>query len=297
MKIPKNEEDLLKLVADKVEESLSLDYKRADALTSNRGDLTKEVTKDVSAFANAAGGIIIYGMAEGSGDTKHLPIALSPINRSFFSKERLEHLINNIQPRIAGIEIVPISLSSGNEDVAYVVVVPTSTTAHQCTDKRYYRRHNFEAVMMEDYEIRDIMNRQVHPSVEAHVRLTHMNGSPMFQIRVSNAGRILAKHYVVKVFVPFNVGGTSFLAAEQVDFQTTQDRYWQASFPKILDVCRPLFPGEEIFKNIAIHMEPHYGKSAPEPSKFKEIICTVYADNMPFKEKRIEANSLDESFQ
>ena len=173
MATPKTESELLQLINDQVEESLVLDYKRGEALTQPKSDLTKEVTKDVSAFANSAGGTIIYGIAEGTGDTKHLPVHLSPIDRKCFSKERLEQIINNIQPKVHGIEITPISLSSDDRHVAYVVVIPASTTAHQCTDKRYYRRYNFQATMMEDYEIRDVMNRNRFPilSIEVVLRL------------------------------------------------------------------------------------------------------------------------------
>ena len=93
MDIPRTEEALLQLLRDKAEKSVALDYKRSEALTKAKGDLTREVTKDVSAFANSAGGIRIYGIAEGSDATKHLPESLSPIDRTEFSKERLEHLI------------------------------------------------------------------------------------------------------------------------------------------------------------------------------------------------------------
>jgi hypothetical protein len=31
--------------------------------------------------------------------------------------------------------------------------------AHQARDYRYYKRHNFNALPMEDYEVRDVMNR------------------------------------------------------------------------------------------------------------------------------------------
>jgi len=50
------------LIAGKVEESSSLEYKAAAAL--DRGDDRKkiELTKDVSAFANAGGGVLIYGI-------------------------------------------------------------------------------------------------------------------------------------------------------------------------------------------------------------------------------------------
>jgi hypothetical protein len=43
------------------------------------------------------------------------------------------------------------------------VTIPKSTTAHQASDKKYYKRYNFESVAMVDYEIKDIINRQSNP--------------------------------------------------------------------------------------------------------------------------------------
>ena len=233
MRIPRTEADLLQLIRDKVEESVFLDYKRAEAL-SGKGDLTREVSKDVSSFANSAGGVLIYGIAEGGAESKHLPDAISPLDRNKFSKERLEHLIGNIQPKISNIEIVPIALSTDSKHVAYVVAIPASTTAHQCTDKRYYRRHNFESVAMEDYEIRDVMNRRslARIQIEAEIRFflhTWTGAFPSLPIlrgqeptitpeaslsfRATNTGGVVAKHLVAFVEIPpgiikdYNEGG------------------------------------------------------------------------------------------
>ncbi len=58
-----SEPELLELIHLKQEEGLQLDFKRAESLDS--ADKKKmEISKDVSAFANSAGGAIIYGMAE-----------------------------------------------------------------------------------------------------------------------------------------------------------------------------------------------------------------------------------------
>jgi predicted HTH transcriptional regulator len=51
------------MIADGVQESLILDYKRADALAKTDRQRI-DITKDVSAFANSSGGVVIYGMAE-----------------------------------------------------------------------------------------------------------------------------------------------------------------------------------------------------------------------------------------
>src|SRR5687767_12101490 len=92
------EERLLSLIAAKIEEGLTLDYKAAGAL-ANIPVNKKEITKDISAFANSAGGTIIYGVTENG----HLPGELDPIDRGVTTKEWLESVIQNIRPRIDGL--------------------------------------------------------------------------------------------------------------------------------------------------------------------------------------------------
>jgi Putative DNA-binding domain len=157
--------ELQRHIDDEVEENLNLEYKAGDALGASDGK-KREITKDVSAMANSAGGIIIYGMKEyDEEDKKHLPEKFTPIDRTQLSKEWLEQVINTIQPRINGIVIHSVSISTGADDVAYVVEIPQSTTAHQARDKRYYKRFNFLSEAMEDYEIRDVMHRATLPDV------------------------------------------------------------------------------------------------------------------------------------
>ena len=56
-------DDIYDLIRNEVEENIHLDYKEARAL--GKEDAKKaDITKDVSSFANADGGIIIYGVAE-----------------------------------------------------------------------------------------------------------------------------------------------------------------------------------------------------------------------------------------
>ena len=158
--------DLKNLIDNQVEENIHLDYKSADSL-SKTVDKKKEIAKDVSAFANSDGGVIIYGIKEFDElEKRHLPEAITPINREIFTKEWLEQVINsNITPRIEGIIIQPISLDKNSNDVVYVVSIKKSNTAHQASDLRYYKRFNFERVAMLDYEIRDIMNRKKTPLI------------------------------------------------------------------------------------------------------------------------------------
>jgi hypothetical protein len=203
------EADLLQLIDDGVEESLQLDYKAADALAPTEAK-RKEITKDVSAMANSAGGIVIYGIREfADKERRHLPERIDPLVRSQFSKERLEHIIRTIRPRIEGVHIEPVALSQRPDACAYVVTVPQGSTAHQAMDHRYYRRYNFESVPMEDHEIRDIMGRSQFPKIEIDVEIEALEESTrgttqQFELIISakNVGAVYAKYVAVKIRLP-----------------------------------------------------------------------------------------------
>ena len=104
------EQDLLNLVAAGTQENLSLEFKRCDALQNT--DVKKdELSKDVSAFANSAGGELIYGIIEDINLPTAIDVgfdAMGPIKR-----EWIEQVISSrIQPRIQGIVIRPIVLTN-----------------------------------------------------------------------------------------------------------------------------------------------------------------------------------------
>ena len=166
-------QDLIqRYIDDGIQESLSLEYKSAGALSKTDNRKTVEITKDVSAMANSSGGLIIYGVQEFNDKSKrHLPECISPIDGTQISKEWLEQIINNIKPRISGVVIHPVELNNSSNQVLYVVEIPQSTTAHQASDWVYYKRYNFQVLPMEDYEIRDVMNRAAAPNASLKISL------------------------------------------------------------------------------------------------------------------------------
>ena len=194
-------------IDEQIEENLNLDYKAADALWKSPGK-KKEITKDVSAMANSDGGIIIYGITEyQEPDQKHLPEKMDPVDRTQFSKEWLEQVINTIRPRMDGVVVHPVSLSSEPNGVIYVVEVPQSTTAHQARDYRYYKRFNFESVPMEDYEIRDVMSRATTPNAEVEfssklIGTTRERELYELEITLSNEGIQVISHFKLEFTFP-----------------------------------------------------------------------------------------------
>ncbi|QKJ32438.1 ATP-binding protein [Mucilaginibacter mali] len=156
---------LSQLIANGIEENTELEYKAAAALQREDKKIT-EATKDVSAFANSNGGILIYGISENQA-SKHLPGNIDPVDRKAITKEWLEQILNaRIRPRIHGLKIHVITIA--DDKVVYVLEIPKGETAHQANDKLYYRRHNFSVESMFDYEIRDVMARQKAPQIKIH---------------------------------------------------------------------------------------------------------------------------------
>lgn len=154
--------DLEALIAEGERESLTLEFKAGGAIANEKKG---EIGKDVSAMANAAGGQIIYGIKE----QNHVAAEIQPINVRRFNHEWLEKVIrNNISPPVEGISIKMIDVGPEASDVAFVVSIPPATmlAPHQAKgDLKYYRRHNFMADPMADYEIRESMRRTITPSL------------------------------------------------------------------------------------------------------------------------------------
>lgn len=214
-----NQVDLQHYIDDQIEESLTLEYKAADALGRSDGK-KKEITKDVSAMANSAGGRLIYGIKEFPAPQQHRPQSIDPIDRTQFSKEWLEQVISTVRPRIPDVLISSIQLALAPTHVAYVVDVPQATTAHQATDCRYYRRYNFEATMMLDHEIRDVMGRRQHPRIVIAFELvaemfdesarSFNPGTPeemhrSLRIRARNDGPVLARYINGNIHCPVDM--------------------------------------------------------------------------------------------
>jgi len=90
------EADLLSLIQNGIKESINLDYKECNALQKTDGK-KNELSKDVSAFANSAGGVLVYGIVENGHEPTGFDIGYDPTD---ITKEWIDQVItSNIQPR------------------------------------------------------------------------------------------------------------------------------------------------------------------------------------------------------
>ncbi|MEO6588302.1 MAG: ATP-binding protein [Pyrinomonadaceae bacterium] len=197
------EAKLNNFITSGIEESLTLEYKAAEALDRSEYK-KKEMTKDVSAMANSAGGTIVYGISEFSAENRrHLPEKITPVNRNEFPREWVEQIINAIRPRIDGIVIHSVNLSSGETHTAYIIEIPQSNTAHQASDNRYYKRFNFQSVPMEDYEVRDVIFREQTPDIILSflLEVSDENGWNL-TVKARNQGSAFAQYVACLLDVP-----------------------------------------------------------------------------------------------
>ncbi|SHN73794.1 AlbA family DNA-binding domain-containing protein [Bradyrhizobium erythrophlei] len=170
MLLLKTRADLERLVEEGLQESLTLEYKASSALQKT-SEARAELVKDVTAFANSAGGQIIYGISERKGG---IPQGIDAgVDAKTFSPEWLGQVIEtNSAPRIQGLQIETIVLSQGNPTlVAYVLSIPAAVTfaPHQNSiDMKYYRRFESRSVPMHDYEIRDVLRRGKSPELSVN---------------------------------------------------------------------------------------------------------------------------------
>jgi len=191
--------DIEDFISRKIEENLNLDYKNIHAFND-----FDELSKDVSAFANSEGGILILGISEEIiGRGKNLKIVPKDIiwGDEFFSKEQLEdNLIGKIRPRIIGLHIYPIREGNGSLRVIFLIDIPQSDNPpHMASDNRYYRRMNFRRVLMEHYEISDLFGRRRKPFLYLVIELLEVkleDSSYNFKVRflLGNSGKAIAKY-------------------------------------------------------------------------------------------------------
>lgn len=171
--------DLQVLVDNKVREVKTVEYKQA--LPGNSDSDKREFLYDVSSFANASGGDLIYGMKEADG----LAVEVSGLPLSNVDGEilRLEGIIRTgIEPRIPGLAIHPVPLQ--DQGLALIIRIPRSfalphVVKHGGTFK-FYSRNSAGKYQLDVAELRSLF------------ALSETTAERIRNFRLERLGRIVA---------------------------------------------------------------------------------------------------------
>lgn len=224
--------DVDALLANKSEEGLYLEFKAGAALTTSadRGELVKDCT----GFANAAGGLLIYGIAEQEVRGSKVASHLDPVQDAGATPDWYTQVIHgNSAPPFGNFEISEVVLAGGGRIVA--VNISEASTAHQnLRDCKYYQRAGRKTAPMEDYHVRDVMGRRVKPVADVQITLPAMLRTGdlhryYLSVRVQNIGLVTLEKWSLEIDIPADVvRDTRHVGVDQMRMD-----------PRFGQICRP----------------------------------------------------------
>lgn len=292
-----------KFVDNQEEESYCLDFKRIESLnfllkSQNKQKTKDELGRDISAMANADGGIIIYGINEEKANTKDEKTRAVGFTEGFdknlFDKEQFINNVNTIiSPSLPNIDIKCLKHSENDNKCIIVLLVPkTKNGAIMALGEhhRYFQRQGTENKPIPHYAVQDINNRIVHPQLELIFDkkeiyyLIHDQGNSELVIQspiIKNTGNVIAKNVCLSIKYPQKVYQSIFYNYTKEFILGVEDNL-SVSYLKIFD--HPIFPEQQIksIQNIStvqlnlnksIYLEPSFRE------EYHSIEFILYADN------------------
>jgi hypothetical protein len=200
-----SEDDLRAAVAQRREEGLYLEFKEKQSASHPEieRDDRKNFSKTVSAFANADGGVLIFGVATsraGSGQPDRAD-RLAPIRNPHAFLGRLkDSVLNTTHPPVDDIEFHAIESTAGPGAGYVVCLIPASDrTPHRAVlaDREYYRRTASGVRALDHIDLEDMFGRRPRPKLLAILELCPRPGEDPHEelhVHFRNEGRAIARY-------------------------------------------------------------------------------------------------------
>lgn len=240
------------------------EFKGSAWLVSEDGTVNSEfahnLSKQVGAFANGAGGHLLIGLDDHGRIDGGVPRNLRSGCRAW-----LEDLVPNaVEPPLRACNVFEVAGGGPGSEIrpghaVYVLHVPASDHApHQSKDNRYYLRIAGKSRPMGHVHVQDVLRRTSHPRVElvrmapygdAELDTSDPRGPRAFvqlRMHLGNRGRVLAKHVGLEVRIPRPFAGTEArrrtrAIGEGIDSQKPGEVAWFRYHPV------PVFPTQEVY--------------------------------------------------
>jgi len=159
----------------------------------------KNFSKALSAFSNADGGLLIWGVSTRRRDGRDYAAGIKPIHGVEDFAERLRtSLLDTIIPQNPGIRVGVIKNRLGNGYIKCLIPV-SEYRPHRAmlAEREYWIRMDGRALRLEHYQIRDMMSRNANPDLHVDVARGDselLPGQAEIHFRLSNTGRTVAKY-------------------------------------------------------------------------------------------------------
>lgn len=184
-------EGILRYVAERRSEDLNLDFKLAPSAFSNR-DERKALARAISGFANASGGLIVWGIDARSGeDDVDCAQEIVPLEDPALFMSRLsDHAGRATSPSVDGVLHRLVEGDTGSFALSYVPESLTGPHMAKHGENRYYKRSGASFLVMEPFEIADMFGRRQRPSLQ--VLFSEREGGRRIMVSLLNNGRGMA---------------------------------------------------------------------------------------------------------
>jgi hypothetical protein len=163
----------------------------------------KHLAEALSGFANADGGVLIYGLVAKGGDrsTPDVVTSVDPVKKLPALHAGLLSLVGQIvEPPVPGCRVDLRPLERLDESGFVLVFVPSSEMVHRSRkDREFYRRHGNGFHRMEYFEIAEMFGRRRRPTLRVSAAFREFAPSPhgpagaRYVISIENVGRGIAK--------------------------------------------------------------------------------------------------------
>lgn len=194
--------------ANAVQESPTLEFKRGAKL-GTQNDQTSTLVKQVTGMANAGGGTIVYGVAEGDVQGVQCAVGLSPVTDAKLNANWVASVVHGrTAPPLRNFSVTQVAVQDG---FVLVIEVERGLTAHQSLfDQKYYQRGAKSTDAMLDHQIRDVMGRRTTPKLETEIRVRRELRSEMTQrfcleVSIENLGQVRAQAWRIEVDLPTGI--------------------------------------------------------------------------------------------
>ncbi len=171
-----------------------------------------------------------------------------------------------------------------------MVDIPKGTTAHMAGNFRYYKRRNFKSEPMEDYEVRDVMNRQIRPKLQLRLtvpRCIPQDSTYSFRVMVRNISQVMVKYYAVRILIPEAlIEGRIYKGGRRTMVKGIMYR----EYTKQGDYKQFIFPGFHVFLNNKFL--PSLSAEKSKVLKHLKIYWTIYSDYNNPQEGNVELDKI-----